>query len=259
MCALLGFERTIAVSGQTYTRKLDNFVLAALSGVAQTMHKFATDLRLLANLKEMEEPFGKNQIGSSAMAYKRNPMRSERICALSRVVMNLVGNTAQTAALQWFERTLDDSANRRIVLSQAFLATDAVLDIGINVVSGLVVYPNVIKSRVMANLPFMATEEILMTCVKAGGDRQILHEAIRVHSMDAAKTIKLEGKPNDLISRLEQDELFKAADLANIIDPAKYVGRAPQQTTEFLDEIVAPVLDKFKHVLEAVEVSALRV
>lgn len=199
VCELMGFKKSIAVSGQTYTRKADYYVLTALTGIASSLYKMAGDIRLLANLKEMEEPFGKNQIGSSAMAYKRNPMRCERICSLARYVMGLADNLAQTHACQWFERTLDDSAIRRIVLPEAFLATDIILTVALDVTSGLIVWPKVIESHVKEQLPFMATENILMECVKAGGDRQVLHEAIRVHSMEAARVFKQEGLPFDLL------------------------------------------------------------
>lgn len=199
VCELMGFKESIAVSGQTYTRKADYYVLSVLSGIASSLYKMAGDIRLLANLKEMEEPFGKNQIGSSAMAYKRNPMRSERICSLARYVMGLADNLSQTHACQWFERTLDDSAIRRIVLPEAFLATDIILTVALDVTSGLIVWPKVIESHVKEQLPFMATENILMECVKAGGDRQELHEAIRVHSMEAARVFKQEGLPFDLL------------------------------------------------------------
>ena len=199
VCELMGFKESIPVSGQTYTRKADYYVLTVLSGIAASLYKMAGDIRLLANLKEMEEPFGKNQIGSSAMAYKRNPMRCERICSLARYVMGLAENLAQTHACQWFERTLDDSAIRRIVLPEAFLATDIILTVALDVTSGLIVWPKVIENHVKEQLPFMATENILMECVKAGGDRQELHEAIRVHSMEAARMFKQEGVPFDLL------------------------------------------------------------
>ena len=199
VCELMGFKESIPVSGQTYTRKADYYVLTVLSGIAASLYKMAGDIRLLANLKEMEEPFGKNQIGSSAMAYKRNPMRCERICSLARYVMGLADNLSQTHACQWFERTLDDSAIRRIVLPEAFLATDIILTVALDVTSGMIVWPKVIESHVKEQLPFMATENILMECVKAGGDRQQLHEAIRVHSMEAARVFKQEGIPFDLL------------------------------------------------------------
>ena len=199
VCELMGFKESIPVSGQTYTRKADYYVLTVLSGIAASLYKMAGDIRLLANLKEMEEPFGKNQIGSSAMAYKRNPMRCERICSLARYVMVLADNLSQTHACQWFERTLDDSAIRRIVLPEAFLATDIILTVALDVTSGMIVWPKVIESHVKEQLPFMATENILMECVKAGGDRQQLYEAIRVHSMEAARVFKQEGIPFDLL------------------------------------------------------------
>lgn len=244
----LGFKKSIPVTGQTYTRKVDSIVLDVLSGISQTAHKLATDLRLLSHRKEVEEPFEKEQIGSSAMAYKRNPMRSERICGLARFVMSLGANTEQTAAVQWLERTLDDSANRRLVIPQAFLATDAILVLLANVTKGLVVYPKVIAAAVASELPFMATEEILMAGVEKGKDRQDLHERIRQHSVAAGEQVKREGKHNDLIDRLKQDTAFKGIDLELVMDARRFVGRAPEQVDEFLAEEVGPSLAKHKNV-----------
>lgn len=244
----MGFKSAFAVSGQTYTRKLDYTVLSALSRIAQSAYKFANDLRILQNMKEMEEPFEKNQIGSSAMAYKRNPMRSERICALARFVITLPENEAITASTQWFERTLDDSANKRITIPQAFLATDGILNLLANVTGGMVVYEKVIRKHIMAELPFMATETILMECVKAGGNRQELHEAIRVHSMEAGKVVKQEGGENDLISRIKADPLFAAVkdEIDGIMDPVNFIGRAEAQTEEFIADYITPVLANAK-------------
>ena len=242
----MGFEKIIAVSGQTYTRKIDFNILSVLSSIAQSAYKMTNDIRLLANLREIEEPFGKSQIGSSAMAYKRNPMRSERVCSLARYLMSLPANPANTHATQWFERTLDDSANRRIVLPEAFLAADVILSLLININTGLQVWPNVIARRVAAELPFMATENIMMAAVKAGGNRQELHEAIREHSMDAARKIKEEGGDNDLLDRLKADKLFAAiADkIDDLVNPREFVGRAPEQVTEFLNAEIYPLLEK---------------
>ncbi len=237
----MGFEQVFPVTGQTYTRKLDAQVLGALGGVAQSAHKAATDLRLLQSFKELEEPFEEKQIGSSAMAYKRNPMRAERICGLARFAQSLVHSGEQTAAVQWMERTLDDSANRRLTLPQAFLAIDAVLILYRNVVEGLVVYPQTIASRLMAELPFMATENILMAAAAAGGDRQELHERIRVHSHAAAREVKEFGRANDLLDRLAGDAAFSGVDLAGALDPMKYIGRAPEQVEAFLEQVVAPL------------------
>lgn len=245
VCKKIGFDGSLAVSGQTYTRKIDFQVLAVLSGIAQSAHKMATDIRLLAHRKEVEEPFEKEQIGSSAMAYKRNPMRSERICSLARFVMSLTENAAQTIAVQWLERTLDDSANRRLSLPQSFLATDAVLILCQNVTSGLVVYPKVIAAHLGAELPFMATENILMAAVAAGGDRQELHERIRQHSHAAAKVVKEEGGHNDLIERLAADPAFAKVDLTSLMNPSQFVGRAPEQVDEFLAEVIAPIRAKY--------------
>ena len=242
-----GFAGVVPVSGQTYSRKIDAQALATLSGIAQSASKFATDLRLLQHLKEIEEPFEKNQIGSSAMPYKRNPMRSERICALSRYVICDSLNPAFTSATQWFERTLDDSANKRISVPEAFLAIDAILNIMINVVSGLVVYPKVIHQRVMNELPFMATENIMMGAVKRGGNRQELHERIREHSMAAGKRIKEEGLDNDLIDRIAADPMFGMTreEILSHLDPSAYIGRCPAQVDDFLKLEVHPRIDKY--------------
>ncbi|HIR08024.1 MAG TPA: adenylosuccinate lyase [Candidatus Pullichristensenella stercoripullorum] len=240
----VGMEKCFAVSGQTYPRKLDSRVLGALSGIAQSAYKFAQDLRLLQSFREVEEPFEKGQIGSSAMAYKRNPMRSERICALSRHVMALTQDAQMTAATQWFERTLDDSANRRLSLPEAFLATDAVLELYANIASGMVVYPAMIGKRVMENLPFMATEAILMEGVRLGGDRQELHERIRVHSQAAAARMKQEGKESDLMERIAADPAFPMdhEHLTKLLAPENYTGRAAEQTVNFVKNEVDPAL-----------------
>lgn len=245
----MGYQGCFAVSGQTYSRKLDSQFLSVLSGIAQSASKFSNDIRLLQHLKEVEEPFEKNQIGSSAMAYKRNPMRSERITSLSRYVMCDVLNPAITAATQWFERTLDDSANKRISVAEAFLGVDAILNLYANVADGLVVYEKVIEQRLRKELPFMATENIMMDAVKRGADRQVLHERIRVHSMAASKVIKEEGGENDLLERIANDEAFGVTleELVSIISPEKYVGRAPQQTEEFLKEVVEPALAPYSN------------
>ena len=244
----MGYTGCFAVSGQTYSRKLDSRILNVLSGIAQSATKFSNDIRLLQHLKEIEEPFEKGQIGSSAMAYKRNPMRSERIASLGRYVMVDALNPAITAATQWFERTLDDSANKRISIPEAFLAVDGILSLYLNVVDGLVVYPKVIEQRLMKELPFMATENIMMDAVKRGGNRQELHERIRVHSMEAGRQVKAEGKENDLLERIAADETFGVTldELKDILDPAKYVGRSPEQVTEFLTECVNPILEQYK-------------
>lgn len=243
-----GFAGVVPVSGQTYSRKIDAQVLATLSGIAQSASKFATDLRLLQHLKEIEEPFEKNQIGSSAMPYKRNPMRSERICALSRYVICDSLNPAFTSATQWFERTLDDSANKRISVPEAFLAIDAILGIMINVVSGLVVYPKVIESHVMNELPFMATENIMMDVVKRGGNRQELHERIREHSMAAGRRVKEEGLDNDLIDRIAADPMFGMTreQILEHLDPAAYIGRCPEQVDDFLQNVVYPRIAAYR-------------
>lgn len=247
----MGFEKRFMVTGQTYDRKVDSEISALLSQIAQSAHKFTNDLRLLQHLKEIEEPFEKSQIGSSAMAYKRNPMRSERISSLAKYVMALVDSTAMTASTQWFERTLDDSANKRLALPQAFLAVDAILMIWHNILDGLVVYPKIIERRIMSELPFMATEYIIMEGVKAGGDRQELHEKIRVHSMEAAKQVKVEGKDNDLIERIIADETFKIdkAKLLEIMNPKNFIGMAPAQTVDFINEEVMPILEKNRELL----------
>ncbi len=244
IAAKLGFAECFAVSGQTYSRKLDSMVLNVLSGIAQSAHKFSNDLRLLQHLKEMEEPFEKNQIGSSAMAYKRNPMRSERMAALARYLMIDALNPAVTAAGQWFERTLDDSANKRLSVPEAFLAADAILELYLNISDGLVVYPKVIEKRLLAELPFMATENILMDAVKAGGDRQELHEKIRQYSMQAAQRVKADGLDNNLLELIAADPAFGTdlASLQQLLRPENYVGRAPQQTEEFLADCVRPLL-----------------
>lgn len=249
----MGFDSAFAVSGQTYPRKLDSRVLNVLSSIAQSAYKFGNDLRLLQNLKEIEEPFEKNQIGSSAMAYKRNPMRSERICSLSRYVISSALNPAITASTQWFERTLDDSANKRICVPESFLAVDAVLKIYLNVASGLVVYDKVIHQRIMRELPFMATENIMMNAVLKGGDRQELHEKIRRHSMAAGAVVKEQGGECDLLQRIADDPSFGLSldELQGIMNPADYVGRAPAQTMEYLNETVRPTLEKYKNEIEA--------
>lgn len=249
----MGFDDFFAVSGQTYPRKLDTAILSFLSQVAQSAYKFSNDIRILQNMKEMEEPFGKKQIGSSAMAYKRNPMRSERISALSRFVISLPINGAITASTQWFERTLDDSANRRIVLAQAFLAIDSILEIFMNVSDGLVVYEKVINKHIMQELPFMATEVILMECVRAGGDRQELHELIRVHSMEAGKVVKEQGGNNDLIERIKADDAFKAVHdtVDSIMNPINFIGCASMQVDDFIKNDVEPALAPFKEKLGA--------
>ncbi len=251
ICEDMGFDGVVPVSGQTYSRKIDAAILATLAGVAESASKFATDLRLLQNFKEMEEPFEKNQIGSSAMPYKRNPMRSERICSLARYIIVDMMNPAFTTATQWFERTLDDSANKRIAVAEAFLATDGILDIMLNVTADLVVYPKVVTARVMKELPFMATENIMMQAVKKGGDRQELHEKLRVHSQAAARVVKEEGGENDLVDRVANDPSFgltKEEILAEM-EPINFVGRAPQQVEEFLAGLVQPILDANRDIL----------
>lgn len=241
----MGFASCHPVSGQTYSRKVDSRVINVLSGIAQSAHKFSNDIRLLQHLKEIEEPFEKNQIGSSAMAYKRNPMRSERIASLANYVMADAMNPAFVASTQWFERTLDDSANKRLSVPEGFLAIDGILDLYLNVVDGLVVYPKVIESRLMKELPFMATENIMMDAVKAGGDRQELHERIRVHSMAAGKVVKEEGKENDLLERIAADPAFGMTmeQLTKIMKPENFVGRSPIQTEEYIRDYVQPILD----------------
>jgi adenylosuccinate lyase len=241
----MSFHASYAITGQTYPRKIDAQVLDALAGVAASAHKAATDLRILAHRKEIEEPFEKQQIGSSAMAYKRNPMRCERICGLSRFVMSLQTSPPETLATQWMERTLDDSANRRLVIPQAFLAIDAVLLLYRNVAEGLVVYPELIAKNLREELPFMATENILMAAVAAGGDRQELHERIRVHSQAAAAEVKQHGRPNDLLQRLAADQAFAGVDLNGAVDARQLMGRSPEQVDEFLSEVVAPIRNRY--------------
>ena len=247
IAADMGFDGCVPVSGQTYSRKVDSYFLAVLSGVAQSACKFANDLRILQSFEEMEEPFGKHQIGSSAMPYKRNPMRSERICSLARYVMVDALNAPMTASTQWFERTLDDSANKRISVAEAFLAVDAILQIYINVTDGLVVYEKVVNRRVMEKLPFMATENIMMESVRRGGNRQELHEALRVHSHAAAAKVKLEGGANDLIDRIAADNTFPLTkeEIEQHLDPTKYTGRAAGQVEEFLKDVIAPILARY--------------
>ena len=248
----MGFTAVVPVSGQTYSRKLDYNVASTLAGVAQSASKFATDLRLLCHLKEVEEPFESSQIGSSAMPYKRNPMRCERICALARYVMVDVGNPAMTTATQWFERTLDDSANKRLSIPEAFLAVDAILNIWANVAAGLVVHPKVIEKHVLEELPFMASENIMMDAVKRGGDRQALHERIRVLSQKAGYHVKELGQANNLIDLMADDPAFgmTQAELSAHLDPAAYIGRCPEQVEEFLSDAIAPVLKKYAGVLD---------
>ena len=251
--AKLGYEKVYGITGQTYPRKFDYNVLCVLSQIAQSAYKFSNDIRILQNMKEIEEPFEKSQIGSSAMAYKRNPMRSERMGSLCRYVISLPANSAITASTQWFERTLDDSANRRIVNAQAFLAVDAILNLYMNVSENLVVYPKVIAKHINEELPFMATENILMECVKAGGNRQELHEKIRVHSMAAGRCVKEEGKPNNLIELISGDADFAAVHdkLNDILDAKKFIGRAPQQTEEFIAAEIDPILSAHRDLLGA--------
>ena len=247
----MGFKNCYPVSGQTYSRKVDTRVLNILAGIAASAHKMSNDIRLLQHLKEVEEPFEKSQIGSSALAYKRNPMRSERIASLSRYVMVDALNPAITSATQWFERTLDDSANKRLSIPEGFLAIDGILDLCLNVVDGLVVYPKVIEKHMMAELPFMATENIMMDAVKAGGDRQELHERIRELSMEAGRTVKVEGKDNDLLERIAADPAFNLTieELRKSMEPSRYVGRAKEQTVTFIEKTVQPVLDAHKDML----------
>lgn len=251
----MGFECTIPVSGQTYSRKIDAAVLATLSGIAQSACKFATDVRLLCHLKEVEEPFERNQVGSSAMPYKRNPMRCERICSLARYVIADAANPAYTAATQWFERTLDDSANKRISIPEAFLAVDAILNIYMNVASGLVVHEQVIEKHIMEELPFMVSENIMMDAVKRGGDRQQLHECIRVHAQEAGKNVKELGLTNNLIDLIANDPLFELSreELAAHMEPVRYIGRCPEQVSDFLSEYIQPVLNAYPDVLASGE------
>lgn len=241
----IGFDDVYPVTGQTYPRKVDSQIVDALSGIAQGLHKTATDLRLLASRKEVEEPFERDQIGSSAMAYKRNPMRSERICALARFVMSLQSSTAATAATQWLERTLDDSANRRLVIPQAFLAIDAALVLMQNIAEAIVVYPPTIAKNLAAELPFMATEAIMMAAVTAGGDRQELHESIRQHSQAAAWKVKAEAAENDLLHRLKADPVFASVDIDSLADASRHVGRAPEQVDDFLAEYIDPIRRRY--------------
>ena len=245
----MGFKNVFAVSGQTYTRKFDYSVVSLLSQIAQSAYKFANDLRIMQSFKELEEPFEKTQIGSSAMAYKRNPMRSERICALARFVESMTFNEAVTTSTQWFERTLDDSANKRLTIPQAFLALDGVLNIYINITENMVVYPNVIARRINDELPFMATEEILMECVKEGGDRQELHEAIRRHSMESAKAVKERGESNDLIARIKADPKFAAIKdkIDGILRPENFIGRASEQVDDFIKDYIDPLFKSQKY------------
>jgi adenylosuccinate lyase len=247
----MGFDEVFAVTGQTYTRKVDAQVLAVLSGVAQSAHKAGNDLRLLQSFKEIEEPFEEKQIGSSAMAYKRNPMRAERMCALSRFVESLSASAEQTASVQWMERTLDDSANRRLVIPQAFLGIDSVLILYRNITQGLVVYPEVISRRLQAELPFMATEGFLMAGVAAGGDRQDLHERVRVHSQEAGRQVKEFGRENDLLSRLAADPAFARVDLTEATNARHYVGRAPEQVDRFVEDVIEPIRARYPAALRA--------
>lgn len=250
VAAKMGFDKRFMVTGQTYDRKVDSEMLNLLSNIAQSAHKFTNDLRLLQNLKEIEEPFGKKQIGSSAMAYKRNPMRSERISALAKFVISLTTSPAMVASTQWFERTLDDSANKRLAV-QAFLAIDSILTIWQNIMDGLVVYPKIIEKRIMSELPFMATEYIIMEGVKNGGDRQELHERIRIHSMEAGKMVKVEGKDNDLIERILADDYFNIDKerLVEILDPKNFIGFSSQQTEDFINEEINPVIKQYEKML----------
>ena len=249
----MGFDGTYPVTGQTYPRKVDWQALSVLSGGAQSAHKYASDMRLLQNLKEMEEPFGETQVGSSAMAYKRNPMRSERVCGLARFVIGLEQSAAHTAAAQWFERTLDDSANRRLTLPEGFLATDALLNLVLNVASGMVVREPVIRRRVYEQAPFMATESVLMACARAGGDRQALHERIREHSMAVARAMSEQGAANDLLDRLAADEAFAAVRdrLPELTDPRRFIGRCPEQVDAFVSGTIHPIRERYGDLLGA--------
>ena len=244
-----GFANSFVVTGQTYPRKIDAQITSALAGIATSVHKFANDIRLLAGLKQLEEPFEPDQIGSSAMAYKRNPMRCERATGLARFVISLASSPLQTAAEQWFERTLDDSSNKRLTIPEPFLAIDGCLQIVVNVARGLVVYPKVIETAVMNELPFMATEEILMAAVRAGGDRQHLHEQIRQHSQAAATVVKTEGKPNDLLERLKTDPAFQSINLTQVMNPRQFTGRAPEQVDAFVAKVVEPIRARYREVL----------
>jgi adenylosuccinate lyase len=244
-----GFSQSFAVTGQTYPRKIDAAIVSSLAGVAASVHRFANDIRLLAGMKQLEEPFEEEQVGSSAMAYKRNPMRCERATGLARFVISLVTSPLQTAAEQWFERTLDDSSNKRLSIPEAFLALDGCLQIVVNVARGLVVYPKTIDAAVAAELPFMATEEILMAAVRSGGDRQELHESIRKHSLAAADRVKMHGKSNDLIDRLKDDAAFAKVNLASVLGAKKFVGRAPEQTEAFVKDVVEPIRARYREQL----------
>ncbi len=259
VCAKLGFDAAYAVTGQTYSRKIDSQILDALSGISQSAHKAGTDLRLLQSRKEIEEPFEADQIGSSAMAYKRNPMRSERMCSLARFVMSLASSAAQTMAVQWMERTLDDSANRRLTIPQSFLATDAILILYGNIANGMVVYPEMIARHLREELPFMATEEILMAGVQAGGDRQELHERIRVHSQAAAKQVKEHGQANDLLDRLKTDPLFAVVNLSSALEPSRFIGRAPEQVDRFVAEVIEPIRERYRDAMLGTTNEELRV
>ena len=240
-----GFRESYAVTGQTYPRKVDAQVVSSLAGIAASVHKFCNDIRLLAGMKQVEEPFEEEQVGSSAMAYKRNPMRCERATGLARFVLSLASSPLQTAAEQWFERTLDDSSNKRLAVPESFLAIDGCLQIVLNVARGLVVYPATIHAAVMAELPFMATEEILMAAVAQGGDRQVLHEQIRRHSVAAAQVVKMEGRANDLLARLRSDPVFQGIDLGSVLEPGRFVGRAPQQVESFVRADIQPVRQRY--------------
>lgn len=255
VCEKMGFKKSYPVTGQTYSRKVDSYVLSSLSSIAQSLHKMTNDIRLLQHLKELEEPFESTQIGSSAMAYKRNPMRSERISSLSKYIINLAQNPALVHSTQWLERTLDDSANRRLAIGEAFLATDAILEIAINVTNGLVVYENMINRHINEELPFMATEYILMEAVKKGGDRQELHEKIRVYSMEAAKNVKINGGHNNLIELLANDAEFNLdeVEIKNVLKAENFIGRSKEQVEEFILNDVNPILEKYKNLVKDVE------
>lgn len=257
VCKKMGFKKSYPVTGQTYSRKVDSYVLSSLSSIAQSLHKMTNDIRLLQHLKELEEPFESTQIGSSAMAYKRNPMRSERISSLSKYIINLAQNPALVHSTQWLERTLDDSANRRLAISEAFLATDAILEIAINVTNGLVVYKNMINRHINEELPFMATEYILMEAVKKGGDRQELHEKIRVYSMEAAKNVKINGGHNNLIELLANDAEFNLdeVEIKNVLKAENFIGRSKEQVEEFILNDVNPILEKYKNLVKDVELN----
>jgi adenylosuccinate lyase len=243
------FAESFTVTGQTYPRKVDAQVTSSLAGIAASVHRFANDIRLLAGMKQIEEPFEEEQVGSSAMAYKRNPMRCERATGLARFVISLASSPLQTAAEQWFERTLDDSSNKRLTIPEPFLAVDGCLQIVINVARGLVVYPKTIEMALMAELPFMTTEEILMAGVRAGGDRQKLHESIRKHSLAAAQAVKMDGQPNDLLERLKNDPAFASVDLSQVMNPQKFIGRAPQQVDHFITTVVTPIRTRYSSVI----------